>query len=153
FHQQMVYALVSESLRRVEVALGRTVQRRSPTAAAPLRLVVYPHGAVLTNAFSVGNRMVCGYFRATKDATGRTLPGQTVFTCLSHDVIVHQAVHMLFCAVRPDLAEGHGSTGDAASLLEALADLTPLIFHLSYRDIVLDTIQRTAGVIFRSQLD
>ncbi len=34
-----------------------------------------------------------------------------------------------------------------------MADLTPLIFHLGYRDIVLDTIQRTAGVIYRSQLD
>lgn len=150
FHQQMVYALASESLRRIEVALGRTVQRRSPEASTPLHLVIYPHGGVTPNAYSVGDRMVFGYFRAVKEAVGRTLPDQTVFACLSHDVIVHLTAHMILSAMRPDLDT---MQRDTAALQEALADLTPLLFHLNYRDVVLDTIQRTAGVIYRSQLD
>ena len=40
FHQQMVYAVVSETLRRVESALGRVVRLRTATGAKPLRLHV-----------------------------------------------------------------------------------------------------------------
>lgn len=151
FHQQMVYALASDSLHRIEVALGRTIQRRGPSGATPLRILIHPHGGELMNTYPDGERMVFGYFRTTEEATGRTVPGQTVFTCLSADVIVHVTVHMLLDAMRPDLT--NGSSMDNGSLVETLADLTPLLFHLGYREAVLDTIQRTAGVIYRTQLD
>jgi hypothetical protein len=150
FGQQMVYAVASDTLRRVEVALGRTVRRRTIGEAKPLRVILYPHGANTMNAYSMGDRVVLGYFRALEKAIGRTLPGQTVFTCLSHDTIAHQMVHVLFWALRPDLA---GVPGDAMALQETLADLTPLLSHLGYQDAVMDTVQRTAGVIYRSRLD
>jgi hypothetical protein len=154
FHQQMVYAIVSDALRRIEVALGRTVRRRTLTEAERLRIVIYPHAGVFANCYTQANRMVFGYFQADKGAIGRTLPGQTVFTCLSTDAILHQVGHMIQMAMRPDLTRG-GSFGplDTSSVLEALSDLTSLLFHFGYRETVLDTIQRTAGVIFRSQLD
>jgi hypothetical protein len=149
FHQQMVYAVVSESLRRVEVALGRTIRGRSGKVAEPLRIVIYPHANQMSNAHTIDNRMMCGYFRAPPEAVGRIIPGQTVFTCLCHDVVGHQAAHVMLSAMRPDFLRG----GDNMALQEALADLTPLLFHFSYREVVLDAVQRTAGVIYRSQLD
>ena len=79
FHQQMVYAVASESLRRIEVALGRTVQHRAPDHAVPLRIVIYPHAAAMTNAYSSKRKLLFGYFRASDAATGRTVPGQTTF--------------------------------------------------------------------------
>ncbi len=150
FHQQTVYALVSESLRRVEVALGRILQRRSPAGTTPLRIVIYPHANQMQNAHSIDARIMFGYFRAPPEAIGRIIPGQTVFTCLCHDVVGHQAAHVMLSTMRPDLDR---SLRDNMSLQETLADLTPLLFHFTYREVVLDAIQRTAGVIYRSQLD
>jgi hypothetical protein len=153
FHQQMVYAVASETLRRVEVALGRTVRRRSPEAAVDLRLIIHPHAGMMDNSYSTRDgSMFFGYFRAKETATGRTVPGQTVFTCLSHDVVVHQTVHTILGALRPDLMLDSMSLDDT-SLQEALADLTPLLFHFTHSQVVLETIQRTAGVLFRSHLD
>src|SRR5262249_38444921 len=90
FHQQMVYAVASETLRRFEVALGRTIRSRRVNEAAPLILRIYPHATRETNAFYSphGNSLVFGYFVAGKGATGRIVPGQMVFTCLMHDAIV-----------------------------------------------------------------
>ena len=146
FHQQMVYAVTCETLRRVESALGRTVRRRTPEGAAPLILRAYPHVSRLTNAHTdhTTGAMVFGYFRAVAGATGRTLPGQTVFTCLSHDVIAHAAMHILVRAgIRPDLALT--SAVDLDAFHEGFSDAVALLLHFSYREAVLDTIQRTAG--------
>jgi hypothetical protein len=150
FHQQMAYAVVSESLRRIEVALGRTVRQRSPKGTKPLRVFIHPHYAHTMNAFSMQGRMMLGYFRAGSKARGRVSPGHTVFTCLSADVVGHETTHVVLWALRPDFDFTYL---DNAALQEALADLTPLLFHFSNREIVLDTIQRTAGIIYRSQLD
>src|SRR5262249_42631423 len=150
FGQQMVYAVASETLRRVEIALGRTVRRRMIGEAQPLQLILYPHGANTDDPYSFADHVVFGYFRAPDNATGRSLPGQTVFTCLSHDIIAHQVVHVFFGALRPDLA---GVKGESEALQETLADLTPLLSHLRYQEAVMDTVQRTAGVIYRSRLD
>jgi len=150
FHQQMAYALVSDSIHRIEIALGRTVRWRSEDTSAPLKIVVHPHAGVLANAFFSGNRILFGYFQADANATGRTMPGQNVFTCLSADVVVHQCAHALLTATRPDLSY---YTVDNMSLHEALADLTPLLLRLGYRDAVLETVHRTAGVIYRSKIE
>lgn len=152
FHQQMVYAVASEALRRVEVALGRTVERRSSDGAAPLRLIIYPHAAETANSHSLGDgRMVFGYFRADAKATGRTVPGQTIFSCLSHDAVVHVTASMVLTAMRPDLAYTRSIDNDAFEV--TMSDLTALLLHFTHREVVLDTIQRTAGVIYQSQLE
>jgi hypothetical protein len=69
---------------------------------------------------------------------------------LSGDVVGHETTHIVLWALRPDL---DFTFLDNAAIQEALADLTPLLFHFTNREIVLDTIQRTAGIIYRSQLD
>ena len=154
FHQQMVYAVTCETLRRVEASLGRTVNRRTPDGCEPLSLIVYPHAFNGTNAYAMTQeaKLMFGYFSAPDSATGRTIPGQTVFTCLSHDVIVHTAMHAIIAGIRPDLT-GNFEVSDVYAVHEALCDVAALLIHFSYRDAVLDTIQRTAGSIHRAFLE
>jgi len=155
FHQQMVYAVVADALRRFEVALGRTVQRIGVDGEAPLRLRMYPHAMQQSTAhFDPAAGLLFGYFRAGSEAVGRTVPGQTIFTCLSHDVIVHTATHAVVHALCPDLM---ASTPpwlemDTAAFLEGFSDLCALLLHFSHRDALLDTIRRTGGLIYRAVL-
>src|SRR6201996_5769276 len=100
FHQQMVYAVASETLQRFEYALGRRIRWRTRNAAgrkvapkgASRRLNLYPHAMCDANAFYCpdAHGILFGYFKASRTNPGRNLPGQTVFTCLSHDIIVHE---------------------------------------------------------------
>ena len=39
--------------------------------------------------------IVFGYFTAPEKDAGKNLPGQTVFTCLAHDIIAHEMTHAL----------------------------------------------------------
>jgi hypothetical protein len=153
FHQQMVYAIASDALHRIEVALGRTIRRRTPTEVEPLRIVIHPHAGNEANCRVDENRILFGYFQATERATGRYVPGQTVFTCLVTDAVVTQTALMILSAMRPDLWAAADPPLDNAAVGWAVCDLTSLLFHFGYREAVLDTIQRTAGVIYRSQLD
>jgi hypothetical protein len=150
FHQQMVYAVASESLRNIEVALGRAVRERSPQGTKALKVIIHPHYSQIGNAHSESGRMMFGYFQAGAKARGRVLPGQTVFTCLSSDVVGHEMTHIVLNAMRPDLDY---SALDTGALVETLADLTPMLFHFTNREIVFDTVQRTAGIIYQSQLE
>jgi len=100
FHQQMVYAVVTDTIQQFEAALGRKIHWRrqdrdenSPPGALPgdiYTLNIYPHAMVSANAFysPKAHGILFGYFRADSENPGRNLPGQTVFTCLSHDVVV-----------------------------------------------------------------
>jgi hypothetical protein len=158
FHQQMAYAVTCETLRRSEAALGRIVCRRTAGDVAPLRLFVYPHAMNEANAYAsvVDGSMFLGYFRAGENATGRTVPGQTVFSCLSHDVLVHTTMHAVVMGIRPDLIPGVSDLADDPDLPafhEGFCDTAALLLHFSYREAVLDTIQRTAGSIHRTLLE
>src|SRR5438270_700406 len=88
FHQQMVYAVVMDTIRRFETALGREVKwRPSPktkgtTSGTALR--IYPHALQEANAFYDPqlHALLFGYFKASDDDAGSNLPRQIVFTCL-----------------------------------------------------------------------
>ena len=81
FHAQNAYALVMKTLARFEFALGR----RIPWSFDTHQLKVAPHGMADANAFYSPEveGLVFGYFTGTS--------GDQVFTCLSHDIIVHAA--------------------------------------------------------------
>ena len=71
FHQQMVYAVASETIRRFEFALGRAVKWRFQTGARndPRRnlLRIFPHAMQEANAFYSRElrALVFGYFTAS----------------------------------------------------------------------------------------
>jgi hypothetical protein len=157
FHQQMVYAVTMDTTRRFEAALGREIKWRADHSAktAPYHgvLKVYPHAFQEANAYYDRNlrALLFGYFTATDFDAGNSMPGQAVFTCLSQDIVVHETTHAILDGIREHFAEPTGP--DAAAFHEAFADIVALFQHFSYKETLLDTIQRTGGLIHRKQLE
>jgi hypothetical protein len=150
FHQQMVYAVSRETMHLFERALGRRLswgyRRREP-----LRL--FPHAMQEANAFydrSIKG-IVFGYFAASADDPGNNLPNQTVFTCLSHDIIAHETTHAILDGQRRYFMQD--TNPDVLAFHEAFADIVALFQHFSYRDALYDTMVRTGGYIYRAQID
>ncbi len=162
FHQQMVYAVVTDTIQHFEAALGRRIHWRrqervksSPQGALPgdiYTLNLYPHAMASANAFYSPNAhgILFGYFRADPLNPGRNLPGQTVFTCLSHDVVVHETTHAIIDGIRTYFTEY--TNPDVPAFHEAFADIAALFRHFTHEEVLLDTIQRTGGAIYRNQL-
>lgn len=117
-HARNVYALVMRTLARFEFALGRRV--RWGFDAPELKVV--PHAFEEMNAFysREAESLVFGYYR-TDDGVA--------FTCLSHDVVVHETSHALLDGLRerfmapssPDQAAFHEGFGDIVALLSVFS--------------------------------
>lgn len=161
FHQQMVYAVVTETIQHFESALGRRIHwRRADRQADPTTafmddiytLNIYPHAFIGQNAFYSprAHGILFGYFRAGDGDVGRNLPGQTVFTCLSHDVVVHETTHAIVDGIRSFFMEQ--TNPDVLAFHEAFADLAALFRHFTHKEVLLDTIQRTGGALYKYQL-
>lgn len=157
FHQQMVYAVASETLRRFEFALGRQMKWRTSSARHKARhqdkLRLFPHAFQQANAFyePTHRAIFFGYFAASESDPGSNLPGQTIFTCLSHDIIAHEVTHAIVDGVRPLYIEA--TNADTPAFHEAFADIVALFQHFSMRDAVFQTIRRTGGLLYRETLD
>lgn len=105
FHAQNTYALIMKTLARFEFALGRRIGWSFDTH----QLKVAPHGMADANAFYAPEveGLVFGYFEGAS--------AKRVYTCLSHDIIVHETTHALLDALRerymdpstPDLGAFH----------------------------------------------
>jgi len=133
FHQQTVYAVVSATLERFRHALGRYVK---PHGASRVKgrvppLMIYPHGVQEANAYYSPSlrALVFGYFRASKRHFGRNLPGGAVFTCLSHDVVAHEATHSILHGLRPFFLEPMNP--DVLAFHEAFADIVAILQRFS----------------------
>lgn len=156
FHQQMVYAVASETLERFEAALGRRVhwRRQQPPADThmPNRLYLHPHAMVQGNAFYSpdAHGIVFGYFRAGQNVDGDLLPGQTVFTCLSHDIVTHEVTHAIIDGIREHFTEP--TNIDVPAFHEAFADLAALFRHFAHCEALVETIQRTGGKLHGATL-
>lgn len=150
FHQQMVYAVASETIRRFEFALGRRIKwgfRAEGDGSRRLR--IFPHAMQEANAYYDRDTraLVFGYFPASDLDAGSSLPGQTVFTCLSHDIIVHETTHALIDGQRKYFLESTGP--DSLAFHEGFADIVALFQHFSFKEALLEMIQRTGGLIFK----
>jgi hypothetical protein len=146
FHQQMVYAVAMRTLENFDRALGRKLRlgsgsRRDSPSYSHLRL--FPHAFYGANAFYQPrlNAILFGYFRADADDVGPNLPGQTVFTCLSHDVIAHEMTHAIVDRLRPLFLEP--SNPDVLAFHEGFADIVALLQHFSFPEILREQLQRT----------
>ena len=158
FHQQMVYAVASETIRRFSFALGRPIRWKTKPGSTResvfhKRLRIFPHAFQQANAFYDPElRALCfGYFAASLDDPGDALPGQTVYTCLSHDVVAHETTHALVDGQRELLTQPTGP--DSLAFHEGLADIAALFQHFGYEDALLDTINRTGGLIYKKGLN
>jgi hypothetical protein len=148
FHQQMVYAVASRIIEIFDRALGRPVdlgRSRGNGKAQPMRF--FPHAFAEPNAYfdpSFG-AILFGYFPAPENKDAANIPGQLIFSCLSHDVIAHELTHALIHELSPWLiiSKHH----DTYAVHEGLADLVAILHRFSLETVVRDEIQRTRGVL------
>jgi hypothetical protein len=154
FHQQMVYAVAMMTVRNFERALGRKVlwasrpwdwNTRSTVDRYVQRLRIYPHALREANAYysPVKVALLFGYFRASRKNPGRNLPGGTIFTCLSHDVIAHETAHAILDGMHRRFIEA--SNVDALAFHEAFADIVALFQHFTLPEAVHQQIGQLRG--------
>ncbi|HEV8435524.1 MAG TPA: hypothetical protein VGR95_19100 [Thermoanaerobaculia bacterium] len=146
FHQQMVYAVASKTLENFDFALGRQLSLRR-RGRPKLRL--FPHAFHGANAFYAPDlhAILFGYFRADRENPGQNMPGQNIFTCLSHDIIAHETTHAIVHRLRRYFLEP--SNRDVLAFHEGFSDLVALFQHFSYRDLLRDEIQKVRTDIRR----
>lgn len=124
FHQQNVYAIVMKTLARFEFALGRRVN----WSFAGHQINVAPHAFAEANAFysKYEQALVFGYFKGQN--------GNTVFSCLSHDVVAHETTHALLDGLRERYTDP--SSPEQAGFHEGFADVVALLSVFSLSNIV-----------------
>ena len=139
FHQQMVYAVTLKVLENFDRALGRRI------TFGGKRLRLLPHAFRAANAFfdPKMNAVCFGYFTADRETPGENLPGQTVFTCLSQDIIAHEVTHAVVHRLREHFLDP--SNEDVLAFHEGFADIVAIFQHFTFPDVLADAIARTRG--------
>jgi hypothetical protein len=167
FHQQMVYAVVMTTIKNFEQALGRKVQwgenlryskskkgknRREVEFEFVPRLRVYPHALRQANAYYDPNKksLLFGYFSSTPANAQLQLPGSTIFTCLSHDIIAHETTHAILDGLHRRYIEA--THPDTRAFHEAFADIVALFQHFSFPDVLKHQIAQTRGDLKQQNL-
>jgi hypothetical protein len=117
FHQQNCYAITMGTLYQFEQALGRTVEWGFEQGGHQIKIA--PHAFADANAYysRESESLNFGYFRGTT--------GKLVYTCLSHDVVVHETTHALLDGLRPHYLIP--SSTDQAGFHEGFADVVALL--------------------------
>ncbi len=168
FHQQFLYAVIMTTIKNFEKALGRKVlwgedlridEPPGPDGKRPLvgfhfvqRLRVYPHALRQANAFYDPNRkaLLFGYFESRPIHSGIQLPGSTVFTCLSHDIIAHETTHAILDGIHRRYIDA--TDPDTRAFHEAFADIVALFQHFSFPDVLRHQVAQTRGDLKRQNI-
>lgn len=151
FHQQMVYAVAMTTIKNFERALGRKISwsQHRDKYGKPIdfvqRLRIYPHALREANAYYSPQKkaLLFGYFSAGSDSPSSQMPGCTVYTCLSHDIIAHEITHALLDGMHRRYIEA--THVDSLAFHEAFADIVALFQHFTFADVLKDQIAKTAG--------
>jgi len=131
FHCQNAYALVMFTLSRFEYALGR----RLGWSFKGHQLKLAPHAFSDQNAFysEEDRALLLGYFPSFDTS-------RMIYTCLSHDVIVHETTHALIDGLRTRYTDP--SSPDQAAFHEGFADVVALLSIFSLPEIAEFLIDR-----------
>jgi hypothetical protein len=116
------------------------------------RLRIYPHALREANAYYSPDKhaLLFGYFRASTADPGDNLPGQTVFTCLSHDIVAHETTHALLDGLHRRFREP--TNADILGFHEAFADIVALFQHFTVPEALRDQIAKTRGDLGQQSL-
>lgn len=117
FHQQNVYAITMATLGEFEAALGRPVPWGFDNPGHQLK--VAPHAFADANAY---------YSRRSESLSFGYFPGErnrTVYTCLSHDIVAHEAAHAVLDGLRQYYLRP--SSPDQGGFHEGFADIVALL--------------------------
>jgi hypothetical protein len=153
FHQQSVYAVAMTTIAKFERALGRAVLWRplpdSRKAADGCdfcqRLQVFPHKLQQANAYYSPDKiaLLFGYFQAAANDPGDHLPGSTVYSCLSHDIVAHETTHAILDGMHQNFQLP--TNPDVLAFHEGFADIVALMQHFTMPEILVYEIQQTRG--------
>jgi hypothetical protein len=126
FHAQHCYAVVMRTLARFEFALGRRVA----WGFEGHQIHVAPHAFFEANAFysEQDRALMFGYFKSARG-------DRPVFTCLSHDIVAHEATHAILDGLRDGFT--NPSTPDQAAFHEGFSDVVALLSVFSLKEIVM----------------
>jgi hypothetical protein len=156
FHQQMVYAVCSSVYAAFRTALGRRIAWGFDRAddEGITRLRIRPHAAEEgANAAYDRNagEIRFGYFAAPSGGPrGRNVPGSPVYTCLSHDIVVHELTHALIDGMRSHFLFPTGP--DVLGFHEGFADLVAILQHFSYQDVLESEIRKSRNRLVDASL-
>lgn len=153
FHQQMVYAVAMKTIEHFERSLGRPVLWRPRMVVdKPFfdgeferHLTIKPHAFQQANAFYTPKDIALhfGYFQASANDPGDHVPGSTVYSCLSHDIIAHETTHAILDGMHRRFNEP--SNPDVLAFHEAFADIVALMQHFTIAEVVENQITKTRG--------
>jgi hypothetical protein len=130
FHAQNLYAIAVRTLAAFELALGR----RLPWAFGGHQLYLVPHAFSEANAHYAGDDrgVFFGYLE---------LGEETVYTCLSHDIVAHETTHAILDGLRPRFIEP--GLPDQAAFHEAFADVVALLSVFSVGPLIETVLGRS----------
>jgi hypothetical protein len=109
------------------------------------RLRVYPHAMRQQNAYfsPQKNALLFGYFKAADSWDGNNVPGATVFTCLSPDIVAHETTHAILNSIHPHLTRDTNT--DMLAFHEGFADIIALLQRFTFKTVVEDQIKSSRG--------
>lgn len=150
FHQQMVYAVMMNTITNFEKAMGRKVmwgenQLDNKEHGFVKQLVVYPHAFNNANAYYSPFRkaVLFGYFKAIPPNKNLYMPGSLVFSCLSHDIIAHETTHAILDGIfKYYMDQTHP---DVAAFHEGFADIIALFQHFTFSEVLKNQLSATNG--------
>lgn len=142
FHAQQVYAVAARTLATFEAALGR----RLHWGFAGHQLHLVPHAFSEANAYySWDDRALLFGYVPDED-------GSVIYTCLSHDVVVHETTHAVLDGLRRRFLEP--GLPDQAAFHEGLADIVALLSVFSLQPVVEVCLgPATDGRLSRAEVD
>jgi hypothetical protein len=124
FRAQNVYAIAARTLATFEFALGRRLDWQTGSH----QLYIVPRAFAEANAH---------YAREDRGVFFGYLPladGDTVYTCLSHDIVCHETTHAVLDGLRPRFLEP--ALPDQAAFHEALADIVAMFSVFSLPEVL-----------------
>ena len=134
FHQVNVWAILQRTLAFFED--GNALGRRIPWAFECNRLIVVPHAGYGQNAF---------YDRQSKSLQFYYFDDgdETVYTCLSTDIVSHEFGHAVLDGIRPYFNES--SSLETAAFHEFLGDQTAILQALLTKKVRQEQADETGG--------
>lgn len=82
-------------------------------------------------------------FPADEDDPGPNLPGQLIFTCLSHDIVAHEVAHAALSRLHGYYNEP--TNPQVPALHEAFADIVAMFQRLTFPEVVAPAIRESRG--------
>lgn len=153
FHQQQVYAVVMSIIAQFERALGTKIiwTRINENSTDEFlvsfvdKLRIYPHAMRQQNAYYSPKKLALlfGYFQASSTWNGHNVPGTAVFTCLSPDIVTHEATHAILDSLYPHLAKD--TNPDMLAFHEGFADIIALLQRFTFKSVVQEQIRKSRG--------